>query len=125
MLKTIAALLAVLIFGSQPVGAIPNPSPDTERHVISHSTIPNARALRKSLNPIKLTVRHFPIHRIFADEDDDDSLSVAQHAMLHRREFELQAVTDVADNDTISDSVALRLWLIRQQALKTYKQHWG
>ena len=123
MLKIITALLAVLIFGSQPVGAIPNPNPETERHVISHSTIPNARAPRKSLNPIKLTVRHFPLHRIFADEDDDDSLSVAQHAMHHRREIALLVAN--SDDQKITDSIALRLWLIRQRALEAHQQRWG
>ena len=122
MLKTIIALLAALIFGSNPVKAIPNPNLDTERYVTSHSTIPNARVQRKFTNPVKLAVRNLPLHKIFADDDDDDSLSVAQHAMHHRRDFELNVV--ISDNK-ISDSVALRLWLIRHRALEAYQQHWG
>lgn len=121
MLKLIAALLAALIFGSNPAKAWPNPNPDTERQVILHSTIPNVRVQRKFVNPIKLTVRHFPLHRIFAD-DDDDSFGATQYDMHHRRDFEL---TVVVSDYKISDSVALRLWLIRHRALEAYQQHWG
>jgi hypothetical protein len=121
MLKTISALLAVLIFGSNTAKAQPNLNPDTEHQVISHSTIPNVRVQRKFVNPIKLTVRHFPLHRIFAD-DDDYSVGATQHDMHHRREIELAVV--VSDYK-ISDSVALRLWLIRHRALEAYQQHWG
>lgn len=121
MLKTMAAILAVLICGSSPAKAQPNQNPDTDHHVISHSTIPNARAQRKFVNPVKLTVRNFPLHRIFAD-DDDDSFGVAEIIMHHRREIKLQIVKN---DDTVSDSIALRLWLIRQRVLEVHKQHWG
>ena len=35
---------------------------------------------------IKLTTRHLPIHKYFADEDDDDSLTIARQYMIARRE---------------------------------------
>ncbi len=124
MLKTITAVLAVLIFGSNPAKANPNPNPDPEQTVILQTTIPNARPQRKFVNPVKLTVRHFPLHRIFADDDEDDCLGVAQHAMHHRREFVLAPIAAEFDQP-IADDIALRLWLIRQQALRKYQQCWG
>lgn len=74
---------------------------------------------------IKLTTRHLPIHKYFADDEDDDSLTVAQQYMIVRRDTVLKAQIDVApteDDIVISDGVRLRLMLARMRALEKYKE---
>ena len=74
---------------------------------------------------IKLTTRHLPIHRYFADDEDDDSLTVAQQYMIVRRYTVLKAQIDVApteDDVVISDGVRLRLMLARMRALEKYRE---
>ena len=74
---------------------------------------------------IKLTTRHLPIHKYFADEDDDDSLTVAQQYFINRRDIALKARVDVApteDDYVLSDDIKLRLMLARFKALDAYKQ---
>ena len=74
---------------------------------------------------IKLTTRHLPIHKYFADEDDDDSLTVAQQYLITRRETVLKAKIDIApteDDYVISDEIRLRLMLARFKALDAYNR---
>jgi hypothetical protein len=123
MLKTLTAMAVILIIGINPAKAETILIQSPENQSILQTTIPNARAQRKLANPVKLTVRNFPLHRIFAD-DDDDSFGVAQPIMHYRKEIELAVVTESAEDVTISDSVALRLWLIRELALKKHQECW-
>jgi hypothetical protein len=74
---------------------------------------------------IKLTTRHLPIHKYFADEDEDDSLTVAQQYMIVRRDTVLKASVDIApteDDYVISDDIRLRLMLARFKALDAYNK---
>ena len=74
---------------------------------------------------IKLTTRHLPIHRYFAEDDEDDSLTVAQQYMIARRETAVRAHTDISpteDDVEISDGIKLRLMLARMKALERYNQ---
>lgn len=74
---------------------------------------------------IKLTTRHLPIHKYFAEDDDDDSLTVAQQYLIARRQTVIKAQTDISpteDNIEISDGVRLRLMLARIKALEKYKE---
>jgi hypothetical protein len=77
---------------------------------------------------IKLTTRHLPIHKYFADDDEDDSLTVAQQYFIARRETSVKTQTDVApteDDVVISDGVRLRLMLARMKALNKYNEIHG
>ena len=77
---------------------------------------------------IKLTTRHLPIRKYWADEDDDDSLTVAQQYMISRRGTVLKAQVDITpteDDYVISDSVRLRLMLARIKALNKYNEIHG
>jgi hypothetical protein len=123
MLKTLTAAAVIWMIGSSPAKAQLTPNLDLEYTPISQTTIPNARHPRKHVNPIKLTVRNLPIHRIFADDDGDDNFSATQYAMNHRREIGPDLVVVVSE--PLSDSVALRLWLIRHRALEVYERIWG
>ena len=72
---------------------------------------------------IKLTTRHLPIHKYFADEDEDDSLTVSQTYFITRRDTALKAKIDIApteDDIEISDEIKLRLMLARFKALDKY-----
>ena len=74
---------------------------------------------------IKLTTRHLPIHKYFADEDDDDGLTVAQQYMIVRRDTLISIQTDTVPNEDdikISDGVQLRLWLAREKAMDAYRR---
>lgn len=74
---------------------------------------------------IKLTTRHLPIHKYFADEDEDDSLTVAQQYFINRRDITLKARVDIApteDDVVVSDGVRLRLMLARMKALEAYRK---
>lgn len=74
---------------------------------------------------IKLTTRHLPIHKYFADEDDDDSLTVAQQYMIVRRDTVIKAQVDIAHNQddyVLSDDIRLRLMLARFKALDAYQK---
>lgn len=74
---------------------------------------------------IKLTTRHLPIHKYFADEDDDDTLTVAQQYMIARRDTVLKAQTDITpteDDYVLSDEIKLRLMLARFKALDAYNK---
>lgn len=77
---------------------------------------------------IKLTTRHLPIHKYFADEDDDDSLTVAQQYFIARRETGVKTKTDVTpteDDYVLSDDIKLRLMLARFKALEAYQKIHG
>ena len=77
---------------------------------------------------IKLTTRHLPIHKYFADEDEDDSLTVAQQYFIARRETSVKTRTDITpteDDIEISDGVRLRLMLARMKALNKYNEIHG
>ena len=77
---------------------------------------------------IKLTTRHLPIHKYFAEEDDDDTLTVAQQYFINRRDTVIKAQVDVApteDDVVISDGVRLRLMLARMRALKKFEEIYG
>lgn len=123
----ILTVFASLMLISNPAKTknISNPSQDTESILTSMTVNAPVVSYKPSAtkNVIKLTIRHFPIARLFAEDDDDDDLSVAQHYMLHRRDFVIETVANV-DTD-ISDSVKLRLFLIRHRVLEKYKQTWA
>jgi len=73
---------------------------------------------------IKLTTRHLPIHKYFADDEDDDSLTVAQQYMIVRRDTVLKARVDIApteDDVVITDEMRLRLMLARMRAVDAYR----
>ena len=77
---------------------------------------------------IKLTTRHLPIHKYFADDDEDDSLTVAQQYMIVRRDTDVKAKVDVRpteDDYVITDEIRLRLMLARFKALDTYNKQFG
>ena len=77
---------------------------------------------------IKLTTRHLPIHKYFADEDDDDSLTVSQQYFINRRDTVVKAKIDIApteDDVVISDGIRLRLMLARMKALEKFNQVHG
>ena len=70
---------------------------------------------------IKLTKRHIPIGRYFADDDDsEDDYSLTQ-PLLFRRQTAIKAHTDITpteDDVQISDYARTRLFLARVQALE-------
>lgn len=73
---------------------------------------------------IKLTTRHLPISKYFADDDEDDSLTVAQQYMIVRRDVVLKARVDIApteDDVVITDEMRLRLMLARMKAVDAYR----
>ena len=77
---------------------------------------------------IKLTTRHLPISKYFADDDEDDTLTVAQQYMIVRRDVSLKARVDIApteDDVVITDGVRLRLMLARMKALEKYREIHG
>ena len=72
---------------------------------------------------IKLTTRHLPIHKYFAEDDDDDSLTVAQQYFINRRDTAVRAKIDIApteDDYVLTDEIKLRLMLARFKALDRY-----
>ena len=74
---------------------------------------------------IKLTTRHLPIHKYFAEDDEDDTLTVAQQYFITRRDTALKAKIDIApteDDVVISDAIRLRLMLARFKALDAYNR---
>ena len=106
MLSAVLAALIAIVYISDPVDM---PEPE----------------LRQA---IKLTTRHLPIHKYFADEDDDDSLTVAQQYFIARRETGVKTKTDIApteDDYALSDSIKLRLMLARLKALKKFDEVHG
>ena len=77
---------------------------------------------------IKLTTRHLPIHKYFADEDEDDSLTISQQYMIARRETGVKTRTDITpteDDIKISDGVRVRLMLARIKAMNKYNEIHG
>jgi len=73
---------------------------------------------------IKLTTRHLPIHKYWADEDEDDSLTVAQQYMIVNRHTSIKTKTDITpaeDDYVLSDEIKLRLMLARFKALEAYQ----
>ena len=98
------AVLAVIIAFAYYSDPVDTPEPEV-RHVI------------------KLTTRHLPIHKYFADEDDDDSLTVSQTYFITRRDTALKAKIDITpteDDYVLSDEIRLRLMLARFKALDKY-----
>lgn len=74
---------------------------------------------------IKLTTRHLPIHKYFAEDDEDDNLTVSQQYLIARRQTVIKAQADISpseDDIEISDGVRLRLMLARIKALEKYKE---
>lgn len=77
---------------------------------------------------IKLTTRHLPIHKLWADDDDEDSLTIAQQYMIARRETSVKTRTDITpteDDYVISDEIRLRLFLARMKAMQVYDRVHG
>lgn len=102
----LTALLAAILTFAYISDPVDTPEPEV-RHVI------------------KLTTRHLPIHKYFAQDDEDDNLTVAQQYMIVRRETAVKAKVDVRpteDDIQISDGVRLRLWLAREKAMNAYRQ---
>ena len=74
---------------------------------------------------IKLTTRHLPIYKYWADEDEDDSLTIAQQYMIVNRHTSVKTKTDITpteDDYVLSDAIRLRLMLARFRALDRYNQ---
>ena len=72
---------------------------------------------------IKLSTKHLPIHRYFANDNDSDDLTVHQQDANVRRDTSIKPHTDTAfkeDDYVISDEIALRLMLARIKALNKY-----
>ncbi len=106
MLKYIVASLGVLFVFAYYADPVDPPEPEVKQ-------------------VIKLTTRHLPIHRYFADEDEDDSLTVAQQYMIVRRNTMIKEQVDIVtveDNIELSDSIRLRLMLARFKALDAYQK---
>lgn len=77
---------------------------------------------------IKLTTRHLPIHKYFAEDDDDDSLTVSQLYFIARRETTVKTKTDIVpfeDDYVISDEMKVRLLLARMKAMNAYNEKFG
>ena len=77
---------------------------------------------------IKLTTRHLPIHRYFAEDDEDDTLTVAQQYLINRRDHVVKAKIDIApteDDCVLTDEIRLRLMLARFKALDRYNEVHG
>lgn len=106
MLKYIIASLGALFIFAYYAEPVDTPEPEVKQ-------------------AIKLTTRHLPIHRYFADEDEDDSLTVAQQYMIVRRDTVLKAQVDIEpteDDYVLSDEIRLRLMLARFKALDAYQK---
>jgi hypothetical protein len=74
---------------------------------------------------IKLSTKHLPIHRYFANDDSDDDPAVYQQDINVRRDtsIKLCSNTDFAEDDyVISDEIALRLMLARIKALNKHHE---
>ena len=100
------AVLAVLVAFAYVSDPVDTPEPEV-KHVI------------------KLTTRHLPIHKYFAEDDDEDSLTVAQQYFITRRETSVKAKIDIVpaeDDIELSDSIRLRLMLARFKALDAYQK---
>jgi hypothetical protein len=77
---------------------------------------------------IKLTTRHLPIHKYFAQEDEDDNLTVSQQYLIARRQTAIKTQTDITpteDDYVLSDEIKLRLMLARFKALDAYNRAHG
>ena len=77
---------------------------------------------------IKLSTKHLPIHRYFADDDGDNDSVVYQQDINVRRDtsIKLCSDTDFAEDDyVISDEIALRLMLARIKALNKHHEIHG
>lgn len=77
---------------------------------------------------LKLTKKHLPISRYFAEDDDNEELYTANHAVLFRRQTAIKAKTDITpaeDDYVISDSIRARLTLARIKALQKFNQVHG
>ena len=77
---------------------------------------------------IKLSTKHLPIHRYFADDNNDDDLTVYQQDLNVRRDTSIRLCSDTEfaeDDYVISDEIALRLMLARIKALDKYHAVWG
>ena len=74
---------------------------------------------------IKLTKRHIPIGRYFADDDNsEDDYSLTQ-PLLFRRQTAIKARTDITpteDDIQISDEMRIRLMLARIKALNKFHE---
>lgn len=106
MLKYIVTSLGALVIFAYHAEPVSTPEPEVKQ-------------------VIKLTTRHLPIHRYFADEDEDDSLTVANHYMIARRETGVKTQTDITsteDDYVLSDEIQLRLMLARFKALDRYNE---
>ena len=106
ILPAVLAALLAIAYVSDPVDT---PEPEV-RHVI------------------KLTTRHLPIHKYFAEDDDDDTLTIAQQYLITRRETAVKAKIDIAsteDDVVVSDGVRLRLMLARMKAINKYYEIHG
>ena len=77
---------------------------------------------------IKLSTKHLPIHRYFADDDNNNDLVVYQQDINVRRDTSIEICADTAvteDDYVISDEIALRLMLARIKAMDKYHALWG
>ena len=77
---------------------------------------------------LKLTKKHLPISRYFAEDEDDEELFTANHAVLFRRQTAIKAKTDITpseDDYVISDEIKARLFLARTRALEKFNQVHG
>ena len=77
---------------------------------------------------IKLTKRHIPIGRYFADDDNEDDYTLVQPMIARRESGVIKTRTDITpteDDVVISDGVRLRLMLARMKAMDVYRQKYS
>ena len=106
MLKYIVASLGALFVFAYYADPVDTPEPEVKQ-------------------VIKLTTRHLPIHRYFAEEDEDDTLTVAQQYFINRRDTVVKATIDIApteDDYVLTDEIRIRLMLARFKALDRYNE---
>ena len=106
LLFILATFVAVNCFGAEK----PHPTPHQVKHVI------------------KLTKKHIPIGRYFADDDDEEDYTLVQPMLFRRESGVIKTRTDIApteDDYVISEEMRLRLMLARLKALKRFDEIHG
>jgi hypothetical protein len=77
---------------------------------------------------IKLTKKHLPIGRYFADDDDEEDYSLVQPMISRRESVVIKHRTNIApteDDVIISDEMRVRLFLARVKAMQAYDRVHG
>ena len=77
---------------------------------------------------IRLTKKHIPIGRYFAEDDDEEDYTLVQPMIARRETGVIKARTDIGpaeDDYVLSDEIKLRLMLSRIKALNKYNEVYG